>query len=244
MARTLVLTSPHMEGDDVKAAQRLLVKAGYLDGKPDGDFGPLSAQASYRAQFWLGYSTPRQAFAAGLAKLLSGEAKPTPAAQKLIAKRKKDAAAQPLREKALAQMQKFVGLGEDPTGSNHVADITGWWGKGNMAWCAITVSKAYLLAGSKSFARGNRYQYVPTIVSDARQARNGLAVTLSPKPGDLVCYDWDGSNFATGDNHVGMFKSGTAKSFTTIEGNISSRCDNHTRTSKSAPRIVFVHVSS
>lgn len=68
-------------------------------------------------------------------------------------------------------------------------------------------------------------------------------MTLEPKPGDLVCFDWDNSNFATGDNHVGMFKSGTKGRFRTIEGNVSSRCDYQGRSSRSAPRIVFVHAS-
>jgi hypothetical protein len=67
-------------------------------------------------------------------------------------------------------------------------------------------------------------------------------VTLDPKPGDLVCYDWDGSNFRTGDNHIGMFKSGTRERFKTIEGNVDSCCAHKDRTSGSAKHVVFVHV--
>jgi hypothetical protein len=140
-------------------------------------------------------------------------------------------------------MEKFVGLAEEPAGSNNVPDITGWWGRGNMAWCACTISKAYVTAGSTAFSRGRNYQYVPTLVADARAGRNGLTVTVEPKPGDLVCFDWDGSNFATGDNHIGMFKSGTAARFKTIEGNVDSCCAGHDRTARSARRIVFVHAS-
>ena len=244
MARTLLLTSPHMRGGDVQSAQRLLKSAGYYGGEIDGDFGPLSAQACYRAQYWLGYVTPKQAFGPSLGKLLSGTAKPSPEAVKLIAARKQATAAPPLREKALAAMEALVGLAETSPGSNHVPEITGWWGRGDIAWCAITVSKAYVLAGSASFSRGSHYQYVPYIVADAHQGRNGLAVTLDPKPGDLVCFDWDGSNFTTGDNHVGMFAAGTATNFRSVEGNIDSRCDYHDRNADSAPRIVFVHVSN
>ena len=47
MRRTLVLTSPHMTGDDVKYAQRVLEKhGGYYQGKPDGEYGPITAQAA------------------------------------------------------------------------------------------------------------------------------------------------------------------------------------------------------
>jgi peptidoglycan hydrolase-like protein with peptidoglycan-binding domain len=241
--RTLVLTTPHMEGDDVKYAQQLLRKAAYLGDKADGEYGPLTAQASYRAQYWLGYASPKQEFSTNLEKLLLGRTEPNAAAKMRIAEREKTAEAIPLREKALEEMKKLVGLAEDPPGSNAVPDINGWWGGGNVAWCARTVSKAYIVAGSTAFVRGRNYQYVPTIVGDARAGRNGLTVTVDPKPGDLVCYDWDGSNFATGDNHIGMFLSGTSTNFRTIEGNVDSRCDYHDRTSRSAKRVVFVHAS-
>jgi peptidoglycan hydrolase-like protein with peptidoglycan-binding domain len=242
MKRMLVLTSPHMEGDDVTYAQRLLRKNGYYKGKPDGEFGPLTAQACYRAKYWLGYAKPVQTFGTDLEKLLLGRTQPSPAAKQRIARRKKSRETKPLGQNALAKMEKFVGLAEDPLGSNRVPEINRWWGGGDVAWCARTVSKAYVSAGSKAFVRGRNYQYVPTLVADARAGRNGLTVTLDPKPGDLVCYDWDGSDFRTGNNHVGMFKSGTRKRFKTIEGNVDSRCGYHDRTSGSAKHVVFVHV--
>jgi len=242
MKRTLALTTPHMSGDDVKYAQNLLKRAGYYKGESGGEFGPLTAQACFRAKYWLGYATPDQAFGSALEKLLLGKTQPTSAAKKRVALRKKQAPATPLREKALAQMEKFVGLVEQPLGSNHVPEINGWWGHGDAAWCARTVSKAYIVAGSRAFSRGHNYEYVPTLVANARAGRNGLTLTPEPQPGDLVCYDWDGSNFATDKNHVGMFKSGTKSSFKTIEGNVDSRCNYQNRTSGSAPHVVFVHV--
>jgi peptidoglycan hydrolase-like protein with peptidoglycan-binding domain len=243
MMRTLILVSPHMTGEDVEYAQRLLSEPGYYTGEINGEFDALTAQASYRAQYWLGYANPKQAFGTNLEKFLLGRAKPSPEAKKRIAERKKAPAATPLREQALEEMKKFVGLVEQPPGSNNVPDINRWWGLGDDAWCARCVSKAYILAGSTAFSRGRNYQYVPTIVGDARSARNGLSITPNPKPGDLVCFDWDGSNFATGDNHVGMFVAGTNAKFSTIEGNVDSRCDHHERTSRSAKHVVFVHVS-
>jgi hypothetical protein len=242
MKRLLALTSPHMTGDDVKYAQNLLRKHGYYEGKSEGEFGPLTAQACHRAKYWLGYAKPVQTFGTDLEKLLLGKTQPSPAAKQRIARRKKDREKKPLGQNALAQMEKFVGLKEDPPGSNRVPEINRWWGGGDVAWCARTVSKAYVSAGSKAFVRGRNYQYVPTLVADARAGRNGLTVTLDPKPGDLVCYDWDGSNFRTGDNHIGMFKSGTRERFKTIEGNVDSCCAHKDRTSSSAKHVVFVHV--
>jgi peptidoglycan hydrolase-like protein with peptidoglycan-binding domain len=243
MKRTLVLTSPHMKGDDVTYAQNLLRnRGGYYEGKADDEYGPLTAQAAYRAQYWLGYQKPQQTFGTALEKLLLGKAEPATDAKKRIAERKKKGDANPLRKSALAQMEKFVGLTEQPAKSNHVPEINSWWGGGDVAWCARCVSKAYVSAGSKAFVRGRNYEYVPTLVGDARAGRNGLTVTLDPKPGDLVCYDWDGSNFRSGDNHVGMFKSGNRQSFKTIEGNVDSCCGYHDRNSNSAKHVVFVHV--
>ena len=109
MKRTLVLTTPHIKADDVKYAQRLLTKNGYYDGKVDGEFGPLTAQAAYRAQYWLGYATPKQTFGTVLEKFLLGKTQPAADAKKRIAERKKVAATKPLREKALAKMERFVG---------------------------------------------------------------------------------------------------------------------------------------
>lgn len=242
MKQTLALTSPHTTGDAVKYAQRLLKKHGYYTSKIDGEFGPLTAQACFRAKYWLGYAKPVQTFGTDLEKLLLERTQPSAAAKLRIARRQKQAQATPVRQKALAQMEKFVGLVEQPLGSNHVPAINGWWGRGDGAWCARTVSKAYILAGSKAFSRGQNYQYVPTLVGMARAGNGGLTVTLDPKPGDLVCFDWDGSNFTSDDNHIGMFRSGTKGRFKTIEGNVGSRCGYQNRTSSSAPRIVFVHV--
>lgn len=245
--QTLVLVTPHTKNDDVKVAQQLLKKAGYLPGAIDGEFGPATAQASSQAQYWLGYANPQQSFGPVLEQLLSGQAQPNDAAKQRIAERKKAQGA--LGARALKEMEKFVGLVEQG-GPNHVPEINGWWGGGDDAWCARTVTKAYVLAGSKAFSRGNKYQSVGMIVHDARGSANKLNVTLDPKPGDLVCYDWDGSNFATGDNHVGMFESGTPARFTTIEGNWGNKCQRVNRfpgdanqTPKDPRRIVFVHVS-
>ena len=42
-------------------------------------------------------------------------------------------------------------------------------------------------------------------MSAAHAGEHGLGVTADPHPGDLVCYDFDNSNFATSHNHVGMY---------------------------------------
>ena len=59
----LELTTPRMKGQKVKDAQWLMAGnnrfeglATYKDGAIDGDYGPLTAQATYRTKYWLGYA--------------------------------------------------------------------------------------------------------------------------------------------------------------------------------------------
>jgi hypothetical protein len=241
MTRTLILTTPLMTGEDVVVAQRLLKRHGDYGGIVDGEFGEFSAQASYRAQFRIGYAQPKQAFGTPLEKLLSGKAQPTAAMKTLAAKRKREEAKRAqLRLRALVEMKKLIGIKEDPLGSNKTP-VGAWYGVQD-EWCAMAVTMAYVKAGSTGFARGSRWAFVPFVVAAARAGQHGLTVTTDPKPGDLVCYDLDGSNFAGSKNHIGMYEKRTGPNkFQTIEGNHNDRCERVQRTMSSAPRIVFVH---
>jgi len=246
MQRTLTLTTPHMEGPDVEMAQRLLEKHGDYDGPISGEYDVLTAQASNRAQFRLGYTKPSQGFGTPLEKFLTGAAKPTAAMNKLSAQRKASQTnVSALRKRALAQMIKLIGTVEDPPHSNHT--IVGKWYGLQDEWCAMTVTMAYVLAGSTGFARGSRWAYVPYVVAAARSGQYGLSVTMDPQPGDLVCYDLDGTNFDGSNNHIGMYEKRTGpRSFQTIEGNFGDTCNRQQRSlddTNFAKRYVFVRVS-
>jgi hypothetical protein len=245
MNRTLHLTTPHMQGPDVESAQRLLKKHGDYDGPINGEYDVLTAQASRRAQFRLGYAKPSQGFGTPLEKFLTGAAKPTAAMTKLSTQRKKDEAnVGGLRKKALAEMIKLIGTVEDPPHSNHT--IVGAFYGLQDEWCAMTVTMAYVKAGSTGFAKGSRWAYVPFLVAAARAGQHGLSVTMDPQPGDLVCYDLDGTNFEGSKNHIGMYEKKTGpRSFQTIEGNIDDTCKREQRSldSSFAKRYVFVRVS-
>jgi hypothetical protein len=88
-------------------------------------------------------------------------------------------------------------------------------------WCAIFCTWCFEMAGdSPSFVKGSRYAYVPYVVGDAREKRNGLkTVTGDPIPGDLVCFDWSAASSTTS----GSSRSGSgAMTFYSIEGNTST----------------------
>lgn len=243
MKRTLILTTPMMTGDDVVFAQRLLKRHGHYTGDLDGEFGILSSQACHDAQSRLGYARPRRAFATPLEKFLSGKSEPTAAMKKRGLQRMREEAGRTrLRSRALAEMKKLIGTTEDPPGSNRT--IVGAFYGVQDEWCAMTVTMAYVKAGSTGFARGSRWSYVPYIVAAARAGEHGLSVTADPQPGDLVCYDLDGSNFATGKNHIGIYLERTGPTtFRTIEGNVDDTCKPMDRSMRTAPRIVFARVN-
>lgn len=137
-----------------------------------------------------------------------------------------------VREAALKRAIGQLGLTEDPTDSNETP-FGKWYGEDEVPWCAIFATWAYEHGAadlgkpcpsfwpiSDGAGSSDRYDYVPYIVADARGGRFGLSVTSSPRPGDMVCYDW---NWNGEYDHVGLFEaweSGTSK-FSAIEGNTS-----------------------
>lgn len=128
---------------------------------------------------------------------------------------------QTLRQKALARALTQLGTKESPPNSNHTT-YTDWYGMTG-PWCAMFASWAYEMSGdSPSFAKGKSYAYVPYMVNDARAYRNGLAATVDPIPGDLVCFDWEGDGVF---DHVGLFEKWLSRdqgSFGSVEGNTAS----------------------
>jgi hypothetical protein len=125
-----------------------------------------------------------------------------------------------IRERALDGAISWLGYKESPAGSNN-SEFGRWYGANYQPWCAMAVTYWFEVeaGGSPSFLRGERWAYVPYVLSSAVEARNGLTITSTPKPGDLVAYDWERDGTF---DHVGIFESGTANSWTAIEGNTST----------------------
>lgn len=152
-----------------------------------------------------------------------------------------------LRQKALEMAITQIGVTESPPFSNQTK-YTQWYGMTG-PWCAMFCTWSFENAGdSPSFVKGRNYAYVPYVVGDARENRNGLFVTKDPIPGDLVCFDWgyDGVH-----DHIGIFERWISRqdgSFFCIEGNTAPTNDSdggevmrRERTLSSA-RVTFVRV--
>jgi surface antigen len=87
------------------------------------------------------------------------------------------------------------------------------------AWCAAFVSWLMAETGATTY----RSASVGDWIAVARAADYGLSVTDTPRPGDLVAFDWDGNgDFAYGNRHIGLVASvGKDGRVRTIEGNTS-----------------------
>lgn len=199
----LRLTSPHMTGPAVRDAQWLMAGnnpfpglATYKDGDVDGDYGPLSAQATSRAKYWLGYPNQScdQTFGQVLYEYLLGRRDlPAPYAATRVQRLAEQATP---GSKAIAVARTQIGTEESPFGSNR-QKYGSWYRMNGVPWCAIFCSWCFDQSGTKTF----RYSYVPTIHSDATLARNKMIVARTPRQGDLACYTVHG----TRDAHVAFF---------------------------------------
>jgi len=223
--KTIVLASPPRRGADVKTAQKNLTKnvfkQNFQPGEVDGQFGEQTARAAKRAKYWVGYppSGILPSYGDKLNAYLSGKKKLPAAYLSRRKSRLKLAAAKPLRQKALEKAITQIGKTESPRGSN-MNPYGLWYGYNGVPWCAEFCTWCYVGAGAKtSFKKGERWAYVPWIVQAARRGDYSCSITHEPKPGDLVCYDWEGNGVA---DHVGMFEKwldDAHSRFSAIEGN-------------------------
>ena len=218
--KTLVLTSPNMVGVDVASAQTILKNLGYYNGKMDAIYGQQSAAATKAAKWDLGYAEKNvtSVFDDALLNFLIDLKKPTLLMRRRASIRHHNYT---LGDKALAEASKYIGVSEEPAGSNKVM-FSEWYGMTG-PWCAMFVTYCFVKAGSKSFIKGSRYAYCPYVLADAKASRNGLRVIpkTDVRTGDIVLFDWNRDGTA---DHIGLVVMPPAKkkaTFTTIEGNTS-----------------------
>jgi hypothetical protein len=137
-------------------------------------------------------------------------------------------------EQVLDAMRSFIGIGENPPGSNNNSINTWYYGRpvsgSQYSWCRVTVAKSFNDAGlARLWLNGNVKEtaYCPYAVGQAKKL--GQWVTSGYKPGDVVFFDPDGNGQA---NHVGMIEIASPPGFTTIEGNTGDKCLRRQHTAK------------
>jgi hypothetical protein len=191
---------------------------GYYTGKIDSIYGEASARATRTAKWEIGYAEKNidGTFDEALYNFLIGLTKTT----LLMKQRAKSRAKKNMGETALDVGRAFVGLSEEPAGSNKII-FSNWYGM-NGPWCAMFVTYCFVEAKSKAFVKGSRYAYCPYMLNDAKYNRNGLRLITAKEaqPGDIVLFDFKKNGVAA---HVGILNSMAAnhKKFTSLEGNTS-----------------------
>jgi hypothetical protein len=201
----LRLTSPLTQGQKVKDAQWLMAGnnrfpglATFKDGVIDGAYGELSAAATWRTKYWLGYpdNSLDKIFGQTIYEYLRpNNWRPLPTLYRERREARLKAAAQTPGVKALAQAVTHLGYHEVP---NNWTVFGRQYGMDGEPWCAIFESCMFRDSGYvTSTGRWRfRYSYVPTIYEDARHARNGLHLVSTPRPGDLALFDISGETLA------------------------------------------------
>ena len=217
--KTLVLTSPNMKGVDVASAQTILKNLGYYNGKMDAIYGQQSAAATKAAKWDLGYAEKNvtSTFDDQLLNFLIDLSKPTLLMRRRAAIRHNK---RTVGDVALAEASKYIGMSEEPAGSNKVM-FSEWYGMTG-PWCAMFVTYCFVQAKSKSFIKGSKYAYCPYVLADAKASRNGLRVIpkADARTGDIVLFDWNKDGVA---DHIGIVNiaPNKRKTFTSVEGNTS-----------------------
>jgi hypothetical protein len=131
----------------------------------------------------------------------------------------------PGKEAMVKRAEKDLGLGEP----NYIQD---WYRArngsaygGNFAWCDAAVTKwAYDSGNHQAVCHGTDYAYT---VSHAQRFQSNSEWHVGASGiarGDIVFFDWGGSNSTGAIDHVGIVTSVSGGTVYTIEGNISNVC--------------------
>lgn len=122
-----------------------------------------------------------------------------------------------------------IGVGE--TNGDNVNYITSWYGEDGQPWCDMAVTYwAYHSGNSAPVCFGYKHDY--TVEHAQAFANRGQWHTdvAGIQRGDIVFFDWSGSNNISGIDHVGVVEyvdsDGTVH---TIEGNIDNVCKRELR---------------
>jgi len=201
-ARPLALVTPLIHDSiRVRDAQYLLSNnrfpglAPYKDGKKDDIYGPLTAQATARAKYWLGYpdSGIDGIFGQTLYEYLrKNHWRPLPAGYRARREERLKKAASTPGLNAWKKAQEYLGYHEEPHHGVNDSMFGRWYGLNYEPWCAMFESYCFAHTGWHRFM----YSYVGAIYNDAIANRNGLRRVWTPQPGDIVGYRLHGDPYA------------------------------------------------
>jgi len=215
MPGDLQVTSPLMRGPEVLDVQNRLAALGLSPGPLDAMYGPTTAAAVKDFQVARGLEADGivgpQTLAALKAATDAGAPAPIERPHSSIGR------------EALIEAAKYIGLKEDPPGSNRTR-FGVWFGVDGVAWCNIFVSYCFQVGAGYTICDGFKgagvragkgCAYVPT--TEAWLRATGMWVgRTEPQPGDVAVFNWDGGV----PDHIGIVEQNLGNGqFQTIEGN-------------------------
>lgn len=121
---------------------------------------------------------------------------------------------------------KHIGLGEPNFVQSWYRKRNGADYAGNFAWCdAFVTYCAYVSGNAKAVNPKGDRAYTVTHAQDFQKSGRWYSGTeenlRKAKPGDIVFFDWNGSNSIGAIDHVGIVERVKGSTLYTIEGNIS-----------------------
>lgn len=130
----------------------------------------------------------------------------------------------------IKKMESLLGTAGRPNvATNWYANRNGEYFR-NAAWCDMTITWAAHESGNYDAVRfGKDYAYTVWSAQAFQAAGQWHVDTAGIRRGDIVYFDWDGSNSIAHIDHVGIVTDVNGRDVLTIEGNTSDRCARRVR---------------
>ncbi|QFG07849.1 endolysin [Streptomyces phage Araceli] len=132
-------------------------------------------------------------------------------------------------DQMIAAMESCLGMGERDGSQNK---IQAWYRArngaaygGNFAWCNATITWAAVQSGNYAeVCHGTDYAYTVAHAAKFRAEGEWHVGASGIRRGDIVFFDWSGTNDLARIDHVGIVTSVSGSTVYTIEGNIGNVC--------------------
>jgi hypothetical protein len=111
-------------------------------------------------------------------------------------------------EKAVTRALPYIGLRENPFGSN-CQPFSVYFGMPCVPWCALFVSKNFDLNGDRKLS----WTYVASVSSILEWGQRTGNISRTPRRGDIFILK------GNGESHTGIVRSVNGNRYTTVEGN-------------------------
>lgn len=116
-------------------------------------------------------------------------------------------------------------IGAHETNGDNTNFITSWYGENGLPWCDMTVSyAAYHSNNVGPVCFGYKHDYTVEHAQTFANHGGWHVDTAGIQRGDIVFFDWAGSNGISAIDHVGVVEFVDIDGVHTIEGNIDNVC--------------------